>query len=248
MGAHFMYHHFFGDAGLRYLETFILPLVNDICAHSTLAPLEADDYRAPKGTDTKANLQVVLDVVNKFLTNIYDATLLCPLLIRMGLLHMQGIVHNAYQETSTTRITISVFMLRFICPAIISPHKYGLLEEAPLKNAGPGLILSAKILQSIANGIEWSESEMPHVKTINRFIRKQIPRMGEFMEKLWNSDEIERGFRMFESSVARLFNAEEQQQALEALHSYLEMKESFFEVCAHCLVVCACVCVCVCVC
>lgn len=229
MGAHFMYYHFFGDTGLRYLQTFILPLVNEICAHSTLAPLEIDERLGTKGVNVEANLNVILDAIARFTKNIYDATLLCPLLIRYGIRHLHEVVETTYTETETKRITISVFMLRFVCPAIISPHKYGLMDEPPLLNAAPGLLMAAKILQSVANGIPWSESELKYVKPINKFIRRQIPFMTAFMEKLWDQEEIERGFRTLEASVVNLATAEEQEEATEALCSYLDMKESFFE-------------------
>jgi GTPase-activator protein for Ras-like GTPase len=45
--------------------------------------------------------------------------------------------------------------LRFICPAVVTPHRYGLTKSAPSPKAGRTLVLISKLLQNLANGVEF---------------------------------------------------------------------------------------------
>ena len=49
----------------------------------------------------------------------------------------------------------TVLFLRFINPAIVSPYEMGIVEKQPPQNIKRGLMLMSKILQNIANHVEF---------------------------------------------------------------------------------------------
>ncbi len=61
--------------------------------------------------------------------------------------------------------------LRFINPAIVSPFEMGIVEKQPPPNIKRGLMLMSKILQNIANHVEFREQ---HMTCFNDFVSKNF--------------------------------------------------------------------------
>ena len=62
--------------------------------------------------------------------------------------------------------------LRFINPAIVSPFEMGIVEKQPPQNIKRGLMLMSKILQNIANHVEFSKEQ--HMVCFNDFVRSNF--------------------------------------------------------------------------
>ncbi|EFA76778.1 regulator of chromosome condensation domain-containing protein [Heterostelium album PN500] len=73
--------------------------------------------------------------------------------------------------------------LRFLCPAIIAPYTAGLVDEAPGPEATRALVLIGKVLQNLANGIEFGQKESFMIP-VNRFIIGNLSRLNEYFDKL----------------------------------------------------------------
>ncbi|KAI8930186.1 hypothetical protein BC831DRAFT_110753 [Entophlyctis helioformis] len=71
--------------------------------------------------------------------------------------------------------------LRFFCPAIISPHQFGLASEAPSGNVPRTLTLIAKILQNMAN---MTEIKDVHLAEANVFLRSQKESVKALLDKV----------------------------------------------------------------
>ncbi|KNC47772.1 uncharacterized protein AMSG_03999 [Thecamonas trahens ATCC 50062] len=65
---------------------------------------------------------------------------------------MRRIVVGKFPSAELTPV-VGFFFLRFVCPAIVSPHEYGLLPDAVPGPLRVMLVKVAKILQSLANRI-----------------------------------------------------------------------------------------------
>jgi neurofibromin 1 len=63
----------------------------------------------------------------------------------------------------------TVIFLRFINPAIVSPCESGIVDRQPLPKIKRGLMLVSKILQNIANHVEFSKEQ--HMLPFNDFVR-----------------------------------------------------------------------------
>ena len=69
-------------------------------------------------------------------------------------------------------------MSRFINPAIVSPFEMGIVEKQPSPNIKRGLMLMSKILQNIANHVEFSKEA--HMQCFNDFVRSNFEQGRRF--------------------------------------------------------------------
>ena len=82
----------------------------------------------------------------------------------------------------------SFFFLRFICPCLVSPVAFGLASRPPSKPVTRGLTLIAKVVQNMANLVEFGEKEM-FMNPLNPFIVENLDRMKIFLTGLAEDDE-----------------------------------------------------------
>jgi hypothetical protein len=74
-----------------------------------------------------------------------------------------------------------VLFLRLITPAVLFPHKFGLIKEEEITNEGRrGLTIIGKILQTLANESEFPE---PPFNASNRFIRSNLKQWRNYWFK-----------------------------------------------------------------
>jgi hypothetical protein len=82
---------------------------------------------------------------------------------------------------SSLQLFGAFFLLRMICPAIVSPQKYGLIPELSTHSLRT-LILISKMVQIIANQEEFQGNYME--VTNEALIRDSIPSMLAFIKKV----------------------------------------------------------------
>jgi len=102
------------------------------------------------------------------------------------LYHMRITMAASYSDEIALKTVSSFFFLRFVCPAILYPNAYGILEtiQEPTPQAMRALVLCAKILQNIANGVDASDS-----LDMNKKINKKATPMHKFMDKICQKPE-----------------------------------------------------------
>ncbi|GLE03094.1 hypothetical protein PINS_up011973 [Pythium insidiosum] len=78
-----------------------------------------------------------------------------------------------------------LLFLRFICPALIMPHKMQLTPNGakPSKALQRTLVLVAKLFQSLANNVEYGSREQ-YMKPFNAFLLRNRPRLFKFYETI----------------------------------------------------------------
>ncbi|RLN85197.1 hypothetical protein BBJ28_00017754 [Nothophytophthora sp. Chile5] len=76
--------------------------------------------------------------------------------------------------------------LRFLCPALVVPHKMHLTpgNATPNKQLQRTLVLLAKLLQSLANNVEYGASAEPFMVPFNGFLTRNRPKLTRFYEQL----------------------------------------------------------------
>jgi hypothetical protein len=72
-------------------------------------------------------------------------------------------------------------ILRFINPAIVSPHAFGILPRAPEPIAQRNLVLVSKVLQNAANGVPFGDKE-PYMQSMNSFLQVAAPQVKEYLQ------------------------------------------------------------------
>ena len=78
-------------------------------------------------------------------------------------------------------------MLRYIAPALVTPEAFGLLgpDEVPSPRARSNLILIAKVLQNISNGLTFETTKKEeHMKPLDDFVRAQFKLMELYYQSI----------------------------------------------------------------
>lgn len=129
--------------------------------YDSKASCEVDPSRVPQGVDIRQNwrrLQI-------HTTNVWQAVLLAiervPPPIRALLHEIQLAVVDKFGKDSPVRYICvsSFFFLRFLCPALLSPHTFDITTSPPDATTSRTLTLVVKTLQQLANLTEFGTKE-----------------------------------------------------------------------------------------
>ncbi|KAG6610892.1 methylmalonate-semialdehyde dehydrogenase [Phytophthora cinnamomi] len=122
-----------------------------------------------------------------------------------GLPRLSSIEENLFEEVLTqsnssngTSSTVSaakeefymhlggLVFLRFLCPALVVPHKMNLTpgSAAPNKQMQRTLVLLAKLMQSLANNVEYTASTESFMVPFNSFLARNRPKLTRFYDQL----------------------------------------------------------------
>ncbi|KAL6051145.1 Ras GTPase activating protein ira2 [Balamuthia mandrillaris] len=134
----------------------------------------------------KQNTQTLNDVVLMFLDKITGSLSQCPPTFRYICSQLRAKVIQKFPEHKYTVIG-GFFFLRFICPAIVAPDRYNIVDMEMLSGVRRPLILVSKVLQTMANGVEFGKKE-PYMIPMNDFIQKNLKKVHVFFDQLANTD------------------------------------------------------------
>eukprot|EP00033_Pygsuia_biforma_P003003 GCRY01003304.1.p1 GENE.GCRY01003304.1~~GCRY01003304.1.p1 ORF type:complete len:914 (+),score=276.76 GCRY01003304.1:179-2920(+) len=165
--------------GLDYVRAALSASIEDILASPSF---EVDELRAKEGENLEDNINILTGKVEMFLEAIYSSVDSCPESIRQISSFLKTTVSESFPGSEYIALAGFIF-LRFLCSAIVTPTTYQLLPSFPKKEAHRGLVLVAKVLQNIANGVQFSKKEQFMIP-MNPTIEKHIDKLKEFLDKL----------------------------------------------------------------
>ncbi|KAJ2321030.1 hypothetical protein IWW52_000999 [Coemansia sp. RSA 2704] len=89
---------------------------------------------------------------------------------------------GSYFTPVETVISMLIFV-RFFIPILTSPEAYGLVEEKISPSNRRGLLLCAKVLAVLCNGVSFGSKE-PYLMPMNGLIREYRPKLRQFLQAI----------------------------------------------------------------
>jgi len=191
LGVHILRAFWFHFDGKEYISAIIAPLVNEVMDATKNRSLEFDPVRAKPKDDLKKNLEDLLLIIKKFLRAFYNSTKLFSKDFKylMEILYTRLTMNDkgtkshlglGYSEVALRHFT-SFILLRFVCPPMVTPKKYGACSRDMSPDAQRALILVSKLVQSIANQSEFDGQKEAFMLPANNFVQDNVPQMLAFM-------------------------------------------------------------------
>lgn len=149
-----------------YMRSMCQSVLNKCLKHSVKKLLDdkicCDPSRIDSHNDSQKaceNLQNLLDLLDELVGTIYDSIDQYPVPVRYLYSCLQKAVERKWPKEPLirTRVVSGFLFLHVICPTILNPKQFNLINETPSENALRNLTLVAKCLQNLANLVESSK-------------------------------------------------------------------------------------------
>ncbi|KIY71620.1 Rho GTPase activation protein [Cylindrobasidium torrendii FP15055 ss-10] len=175
--------------GKAFLEASIGSVLRKLCAEKVA--IEVDPMRSGAKNSVKEverNVDLLITWVQAFWTQIYSVRSECPYEMRRLFETIRKLVERRYQNTDTVYEnrdlqwqSVSAFcFLRFIVPAILHPHLFGLCPGLPSQPVQRSLTLIAKVIQSLAN-LNTTVQKEEFMRGLKNFLNDSLPAMIDYI-------------------------------------------------------------------
>lgn len=140
--------------GFSYLKVVLYPFLNDLITSPELYLFETNPDKIPSGQSVDSNYKKFDRSIKKLVGVLQRTVNDIPPSLRdvcNTIASSAGPKFPTSKDSSVTAVS-AFFLLRFICPALVSPEGVGLLETAPPKDVRRTLLILAKMIQNMAYG------------------------------------------------------------------------------------------------
>ncbi|KAH3757384.1 GTPase activation, GAP [Pelomyxa schiedti] len=143
---------------------------------------EVDPEEMDTGADADLNAIGIELICTKFLVQILRSSPNLPVSICSICSFLKDEVHKKFPDSVFSSIGSFLF-LRFFNPALSVPETYGILSKSPPGEIRRQLIIIAKILQNLANGVQFGAKE-PFMVKFNTFLETNTPSLKSFYDEI----------------------------------------------------------------
>ncbi|KAH9081655.1 Rho GTPase activation protein [Lactarius deliciosus] len=171
-----------GWYGKNFLEASVGLTIRRLCVENVA--IEVDPLRNAKGAkDIERNVELLVFWCKEIWEQVYS----CSEMRRL-FEHIRQLVEKRFRtdSSSDTNIelplqSVSAFcFLRFIVPAILHPHLFGLCSGLPDLPVQRSLTLIAKVIQSLAN-LNAAVQKEDFMRGVKSFLEERLPEMFEYI-------------------------------------------------------------------
>jgi hypothetical protein len=172
---------FFSDiVGDQFLRDTLAGPINDIMQLPANA-LEVDPEKLKPDDDVEANGAALLDTCRAVLAAIYESRAAMPPVFSEVCECLWIEVSQKFPDASHTAVAGFLF-LRFFCPSIVAPESHGLSTKKNIsRETRRALTLVAKVLQQLANGVEFGKKE-EFMAPFNDFVMSELSTVRLYLE------------------------------------------------------------------
>lgn len=157
--------------GSSYLQALLEPLIRPLLEDSNISNFEVDQARLEPNEDIEQNRRNLIALTQKVFDAIVKSADRFPPQLRSMCHCLYQVLSKRFPNVLQNNIGAvgTVIFLRFINPAIVSPQELGIVVKQVPSSVKRGLMLMSKILQNIANHVEFSKEQ--HMLCFNDFLR-----------------------------------------------------------------------------
>jgi len=199
--------------GSKYLKNTLGHFIRDV--YDNAQEFEIDTTRIVAGEDFVTNQQNMRMKVDKAWALILSSYPKFPPDLRELFSRIRRRCDNSGRSDLSKKLLSGSIFLRFFCPAIMSPSLFNLTDEYPDERISRCLIITAKVIQNLANFTKFGGKE-EYMSFMNEFVETATPNMELFLSKI--SEPMETEFK-----TAEIYNSNIGHN-LASLHSFLTEK------------------------
>eukprot|EP00475_Leptophrys_vorax_P036837 TRINITY_DN62859_c0_g1_i2.p1 TRINITY_DN62859_c0_g1~~TRINITY_DN62859_c0_g1_i2.p1 ORF type:complete len:754 (-),score=190.32 TRINITY_DN62859_c0_g1_i2:38-2206(-) len=166
--------------GTMYIRSMLFTFVTEIVSHEDLS-FEVNTSKAGGDEQVIENSRLLRNFVERLLNRIISSISEAPDTLRVLAFYLREAAIQKFPESSYSSVGGLMF-LRFICPALLVPEEWGLVSSPPSPKPSRNLVLVAKILQNIGNGIEFGTKE-DYMMCMNDTVKRYIPDVQKFFQE-----------------------------------------------------------------
>lgn len=108
--------------------------------------------------------------------------------------------HEGGSEDLSTKLISGSIFLRFLCPAILSPSLFHLVQEYPDEKTSRALTLIAKVVQNLANFTRFGGKE-EYMGFMNGFVEKEFVNMRRFIDDISQQSRCDTSENQYEGII-----------------------------------------------
>ncbi|KAJ5073737.1 ras gtpase-activating protein [Anaeramoeba ignava] len=187
--------------GKNYLKEILYDNIKELCDSGLECEVDPNKLMYSESSNDGTEVQVESNVdqkieanmknlkfyFHKFLDRVFLSAEQAPPGFKFIAATLRNVIMQRFPDNVTSAIGGFIF-LRFICPAIVSPSNFGVINFPLTKSAQRGLLLLSTVIQALSNGITFS-SNRKHMQAINEDITGRFMDRSVFMEQL--SDDLD---------------------------------------------------------
>uniref|UniRef100_V5ET08 Ras GTPase activating protein RasGAP n=2 Tax=Kalmanozyma brasiliensis (strain GHG001) TaxID=1365824 RepID=V5ET08_KALBG len=169
--------------GYDYLRSIMAPLITEFARKPLGFSVEMDPTRIEPGGSVFDNQAALEEIAQAFIDAICSSAHRVPAVLRELCRHIRDVLDARFPASRYQGVGGLMF-LRFISPAVVSPHMIDINLTGPSKDLRRGLVLISKILITLASNNLFSGHKEPFMTGLNDFLKSNVWKVTAFLDQV----------------------------------------------------------------